>query len=298
VLTFPPALRPGDVIAVAAPSGPLPLADLWRGLAWVRARYRVKLLSSALGRAGYLAGDDTRRRAELARWIADPDVKAIVAGRGGYGATRVLEGLDLAPLAHAPRWIVGFSDITALHLAAGVARVASIHGPNVTGLGRASPADRAAWLAALERPGSAADWSGLTVVHAGTSRARGPTFGGNLALLEATAAAGRLVVPPGATLMIEDVDEKPYRVDRMLTALRAGGHLARAAAVVFGGFTRCTPGPDGVSVEEVLRDRTADLGVPVVADAPFGHGEVNRAFVLGRMAEVDTSVGAVTFAAM
>lgn len=98
------------------------------------------------------------------------------------------------------------------------------------------------------------------------------------------AAAGRLVVPRGAILALEDVTERPYRIDRMLTSLLLGGHLARASAIVFGDFTQCDPGPDGVTVEEVLRDRTSGLGIPVVARAPFGHGAPNHAFPLGRAA--------------
>lgn len=281
---FPPALRPGDLVAVVAPSGPLPPGDFWRGLAWVRDRYRVRMSPGVLSRAGYLAGDDARRGSELSKALGDRDVKAVIAGRGGYGAMRLLEGLRPEALAIAPRWLVGFSDITALHVLAADAGVASIHGPNVTGLGRASPANRAAWLAALERPGAGAVWRGLRVLNGG--EARGPVAGGNLALLEAMAAAGRLSLPQGCVLMLEDVDERPYRVDRMLTSLRLGGQLARAAAVVLGGFTRCAPGPDGVTVDDVLAGRTAALGVPVLAGAPFGHGDQNLAFILGREATV------------
>jgi muramoyltetrapeptide carboxypeptidase len=108
--------------------------------------------------------------------------------------------------------------------------------------------------------------------------------GGNLALVAAMAAGGALVVPDKAIVVLEDVTERPYRVDRMLTSLLLGGHLARASAIVFGAFTQCEPGPDGVTVDEVLRERTSGLGVPVVAGAPFGHAAPNFAFPLGRVA--------------
>ncbi len=255
------------------------------------------MTSAVLARSGYLAGEDARRGEELSRALAKPAVKAIVAGRGGYGAMRLLESLTLGPLAAAPRWVVGFSDVTALHGAASEAGVASIHGPNVSGLGRTSPVNRAAWLAALERPEAGAAWPGLSVVHRGQRGvARGPTTGGNLALVAAMAAAGHAAVPEGAVLVLEDTDEKPYRVDRMLTSLRLCGALGRASAVVFGGFTRCAAGADRVSVEEVLAERTRDLGVPVLAGAPFGHGDENRAFILGREAVVIAGdIGTVTF---
>ena len=284
MLVIPPPLRAGDLVAVIAPSGPLPLDAFWRGLAWVRDRYRVLASPRILSRAGYFAGDDARRHAELRRALRHPDVKAVLVARGGYGAMRVLEGAGLEALADAPRWIVGFSDVTALHLMAARAGVASVHGPNVTGLGKASPADRSAWLAALERPAREDLWEGLVTVQKGTGR--GVVCGGNVALVEAMVGAGRLKLPDGGVLMLEDVDERPYRLDRMLTSLRMGGHLSRLSAIVLGEFARCGAGPDGVTVDAVLAERTSGLGIPVLSNGPFGHGEVNRAFTLGQEAAV------------
>jgi muramoyltetrapeptide carboxypeptidase len=286
-LAIPPRLAPGDLVAVVAPSSPFPWDQLWPGLAWLRARYRLRISAAMLSRDGYLAGSDARRARELAAAVLDDEVKAIVVARGGYGAMRVLEEVPWEALARRPKWLVGFSDVTALHAMAWAAGVCSVHGPNVTGLGRdASPAVRAAWLACVEGSTHARAWRGLQVLRGGT--AAGPMLGGNLALLHAMAAAGRLVVPPaGAVLALEDVGEAPYRVDRMLTSLRLTGVLGRAAAIVLGGFDRCTPGPDGRTVGEVLIERTADLGIPVLGGAPFGHGSHNEAFVLGRKVRIE-----------
>jgi muramoyltetrapeptide carboxypeptidase len=291
---YPPAVAPGDLVAVVAPSSPFAMAEFWRGLAWIRDRYRVRASPSVLSRDAYLAGDDARRTEELAGAMVDGEVKAILAARGGYGVTRIVGALPWDAFAKSPKWMVGFSDITALHLEAARRGIASIHAPHVTGLGReASPWTRAKWLAALERPTAPSVWRGLSVVHAGSragergdEEAQGPLVGGNLALVEAMAAAGRLVIPSGAVLVLEDVTERPYRIDRMLTSLSLGGHLARASAIVFGGFTQCEPGADGRTVEEVLAERTKNLGVPVLAGAPFGHGMANDAFVLGAHARV------------
>jgi len=282
---IPPPLAPGDTVVVVAPSSPFPRDELWRGLAWLRSRYRVRIAPGVFERDGYLAGADERRREELARALSDPDAKAVVAVRGGYGALRVVDEVGWDALVRKPKWVVGFSDITALHAMAWRAGVAAVHGPNVTGLSLAAPPSvRAAWLAALERPTAPRVWRGLRVIHAG--QARGPLVGGNLAMIHAMASAGRLLVPDGAVLALEDVTEAPYRVDRMLTSLHLGGHLARVSAIVFGGFDRCSPGPDGRTIDEVLEERTRSLGVPVLGQAPFGHGRINEAFVIGMTALV------------
>ncbi len=286
-------------MAIVAPASPFDREELFRGLAWLGSRYRLVLRSDMLTRTGYLAGPDVRRASELAQAIADPSINAVVCARGGYGAMRILDAIPWSALAARPKWLVGFSDVTALHLSAIASGVASIHGPNVTGLGRSiTPAERASLLDALEGGGAALRWTGLRALSAEAADVpvEGPLVGGNLALVEAMAAAGRLVVPAGAILALEDVTERPYRVDRMLTALRLGGVLQRARAIVFGGFTSCEPGPDGTTVEDVLKDRTADLGIPVASCAPFGHGAPNHAFVVGARVRLDVRAGVLATA--
>ena len=276
---------------MVAPASPFDREELFRGLAWLRTRYRLTLSSSLLSRSGFLAGDDARRAGELASAMVHPEVEAIVCARGGYGAMRILDALPWATFAARPRWIAGFSDVTALHLTAASHGVCSLHAMNVTGLGRKITAqERQTLIHALEGQ-PLAPWEGLQLLHAGTRathpRARGPLFGGNLTLVASMAAAGRLAVPEGAIVLLEDVTERPYRIDRMLTALRLGNHLARASALVFGGFTECAPGPDGVTTDQVLRERSADLGIPVLAGAPFGHGAPNAPFIHGAIAALD-----------
>lgn len=285
----PPSIRPGALVAVVAPAGPFDRGYLFPGLAWLRTRYRVRVSAHILDRDGYLAGNDARRAKELAAAMTDPDVDAIYCARGGYGAMRIIDDLPWDEFAKRPKWLAGFSDVTALHVMANARGVATIHSPNVTGLGLslASPSERLALIDALEGL-PLAPWRALEIIRAGS--ARGPIVGGNLALVAAMAAANRLVVPDGAIVALEDITEKPYRVDRMLTSLLLGGHLARASAIVFGGFTQCDAGPDGVTVEHVLRERTASLSIPVVAGAPFGHANPNRPFVLGADAELEGDV--------
>ena len=285
---FPPPLRPGDTIAVVAPSSPFEHVLGWRGLGFLAERYRLRYDRKALfARRGYLAGDDARRREALAAALADPDVAAILAARGGYGANRFAHGVDFAQLRARPRWIIGFSDVTALHVEASRAGVASLHASHLTSLGRADRHARSGLLEALEDPLRTRAFEGLATVAPG--RAEGPLFGGNLTVLHACAAAGRLVVPDGAIFFFEDVTERPYRIDRMLTTLAVGGHLSRAAGFLIGDFTQCDPGPDRVTVADVVRERLADLGVPVVTGAPVGHGSVNEPVVVGAPTLLDAT---------
>ena len=285
----PPALRPGSVVAAFAGSSPFDATLVWRGLGWLSERYRVVFEHGMFTRDGYLAGNDDRRAAELVRWLEDDRVEAVIAARGGYGLSRIVDRVDWARFAAHPKWIVGFSDVTALHVEAARVGVRSIHGPNVAGVGRADVWTRDRFVASLESPDAPLAWMGLAPLVPGV--AEGPLVGGNLTLLHACAAAGRLLIPEGAVLLLEDVTERPYRIDRMLTTLSS--HLARASAIVLGEWTDCPPGPDRVTVEQVLRERLSGLGVPVVFGAPVGHGRWNAPVVLGRRVQVDAAAGVV-----
>ncbi len=283
----PPALKPGDRIAVIAPSGPFEPALGWRGLGWLASRYRVEFSRAIFRSEGYLAGSRQRRASELARAIEEPEVRAVVAMRGGYGLHHIAHLPDWNAFARCPKWIVGFSDVTALHVEATRAGVMSLHAPMVALLGRGCHADRSRWVSAIEEPCDQRCWSDLQVFHEGS--ARGTLFGGNLTVLHACAASGRLRVPERAILLLEDVTERPYRLDRMLTTLIVGGHLERVRGVVLGEFTDCHPGADGVRAERVLRDVLAPLGVPVVAGLPVGHGMRNEPIVIGASASLEAN---------
>lgn len=287
----PPALEPGARVAVIAPSGPFDRTLLLRGVAWLGERYRVEFDWRACAREGFLAGSDERRLAELNRALERDDVAAIVAARGGYGLTRIVHRAHFAALRRSPKWLVGFSDITALHLEALAHGVASLHAENVCGLGRGDAHARKAWLSVLEAPLTPRTIHGLVALRGGT--AQGPLAGGNLTLLFTQAAAGRLRFPDGAVVVLEDVTEAAYRVDRMLTALLVGGAFDRVSAVVLGDFTDCPPSR-GVSVDAVLAERLGELRVPVLRGFGFGHGERNLPLVFGVPARVDATAGTLT----
>jgi muramoyltetrapeptide carboxypeptidase len=284
---FPSPLGPGDAVAVVAPSGPFDRAAAMRGIAWLERRYRVVRGPTLFARSGFLAGTDRRRTAELQKAL-DSDVRAIIAARGGYGLARIASLLDWRGILQRPKWLVGFSDFTVLHAESWRRGLASVHASMVCTLG-AVPATRPQWVDTLEDPSRERSWDALVSWRSG--RAFGTLVGGNLAILHSMAASGRLRVPRGAVVLLEDIGERPYRVDRMLTDLIAGGHLRRAAGVVVGDFTDCSPGPDGRSIEQVLRERLLTLNVPVAAGFPSGHGKRNDAIVFGRRAHLDARRG-------
>jgi len=290
-MIVPPALRPGDTVRAIAPAGPFDRALVLRGLGWLAGRYRVKFEPGLFARDGFLAGSDARRLSELNAALRDPAAAAVIASRGGYGLTRIAHTADIGALRKQPKWLVGFSDITVLHVEAQRNGVASLHATNVAGLGRADSSVRSDFVTALERPNAIRSFAGLKCLRGGL--ARGLVAGGNLTLLFTCAAAGRLSFADGTVLLLEDVGEAPYRVDRMLSALLASGALDRIGAVVVGDFTDASPGRYGVEIEAVLTERLGALGVPVVAGFPVGHGRRNVPVHFGAPAEVDATGGTV-----
>jgi muramoyltetrapeptide carboxypeptidase len=287
-LVIPPALAPGATVRVIAPASPFDRTLALCGIAFLGERYRVQFDWRMFERDGFLAGSDARRRAELAQAVAAPEVAAVIAARGGYGITRIANDVDFSALRRSPKWLVGFSDVTALHLEAQAVGVASLHAHHAAGLGRGDAQARSAWLRALEVPLAPRRLQGQSLR---TGIARGPLWGGNLTVLFTCAVTGRLRLPPGAILALEDVTEVSYRIDRMLSALRVGGHLQGIAGVAVGGFTDCPPGQHGVSVEQVLQRELSSWGVPVVTGLPFGHDLPNQPLLLGAEAELDGDAG-------
>ncbi len=278
----PHPLRPGQILSVVAPSGPFDVEAFHRGIAFLRERYEVRYDESITTRHGFLAGDDGRRLAELRNALAD-DSHALIAVRGGYGATRLLPDLGVEEIAAANKPLVGFSDVTALHAAWARAGVGSWHAPMVAWLGNADGDAKQQWTDALE--GAPTTFDGLVPIH--ESRAvQGHLVGGNLAVLAAL--AGTPHAPPldDAVLLLEEVGEAPYRIDRMLTTLRQAGWFDRVAGVLFGQLHQCE-GRYDTTAEEVVRAHFRDTSCSAWLGAPVGHGPENTAVPLGARVEIE-----------
>lgn len=291
---LPPPLRPGDRLRVIAPSGTLrELAAFEQGVNLWRSRgYQVELSPGFDGRWGYLAGTDSDRRQQLEMALKDPKCGAILCARGGYGGARLLE--DWVWPEVEPKWLIGFSDVTSLLWSFSNQQISGLHGPLLTTL-----AQEPQW--SIER---LFNW---VEGRSALPNLQGQGWGGGEAsgvLLPAnlTVATHILHTPlqpdlTGVVLAFEDVSEAPYRIDRMLTQWRLCGAFKQVRAIALGRFSQCQPPANipSFTVEEVLRDRLGDLGIPIVSDLPFGHDGPNAALPVGRWVTLDGDKGLLSF---
>ena len=295
-LVRPPLLKGGDRVAMISPSshqGRSPQSFLPDAMILLSGwGLEVQPLPEQELRHLYFAGTDAQRAAAFQQLYLDPEIRALFVTRGGYGAARFLPLLNAERIAAAPpKAVVGFSDATSLfawlHALAGVQ---TIHGPALAAPGALTSAKKEENLSALNRllfdPGYRPDFVLQPLAGPAASETlRGPVIGGNLAVLQATLGTPWAPDPRGAILFLEEVGEQPYRIDRMLTHLRAAGLFEGLRAIVFGHLERCDEEPPGL-LHEVLRDIFAAVPFPVYEGMAAGHGEPNLAFPLGGEAQL------------
>ena len=309
---YPPALRPGDRIGLVAPASNAYEAEEIKIAQETMQQYGFEVvLGQHIGdQYGYLAGQDRDRAADLNAMFARSDIKGIATFRGGYGCCRILPYLDYEQIRQNPKVLIGHSDITslliAIHQKTGLV---TFHGPS--GLTRVgdyamnhlrrtvmtpSPAGQ---IAAPETPpGVTEPDDRLITLHPG--QATGPLIGGNLTLV--TNLLGTPYEPDtrGKILFLEEIGEEPYRIDRMLTQLLLAGKLQAAAGIAFGHFTDCYPKEhqptfmQTLSLETVLRDRTAGLKQPILYNLMFGHLRRNATLPIGVQAKLDATAQTLT----
>ncbi|MEU7201463.1 LD-carboxypeptidase [Streptomyces sp. NPDC045470] len=300
----PRCLVPGDRVALVAPSGPVTPerldagADLLRG--WDLDPVEAPHVRGRHATLPYLAATDGERASDLQEALCDPGIAAVFAARGGYGAQRMADLVDWTAVraafrAHGPKPLVGFSDVTALHEAFAVrAGAATLHGPAVAGeVFLKDEPTREHLRRTLFAPASVRAVTSPAARPLVPGRASGVTLGGCLSLLAADlgtphARAGAA----GGLLLLEDVGEPAYRVDRALTQLLRAGWLSGVAGVVLGSWARCGPYEE---VRAVLLDRLGPLGVPVAEEFGFGHGDSALTMPLGVRAELDATAGTLTY---
>jgi muramoyltetrapeptide carboxypeptidase len=293
-MRFPPALQAGSRVALVAPSGPLrDENDLARAVENVRAHgWEPVVGDHVLERDGYLAGSDEHRAADLNRFARDPDIDAVWCIRGGYGAMRLLHDLDYDAWRHRPRTLIGYSDITALHAAIGQrTELVTVHGP--TARGELCDLSLDSFRSALALADSQASQPYLMSANAAIplvpGRTAGRLVGGNLALVAALVGTPFAWNLDGAILILEDVGESVYRLDRMLEQLWLSGGLRHVAGLVFGQFTEI---PDDAAnadrpLERLLRETAERCGVPALMNFPVGHVDRQFTIPLGATGHLD-----------
>ncbi|WP_414575338.1 S66 peptidase family protein [Anabaena sp. CCY 9402-a] len=291
---LPAPLRPGDLLRVITPSGALRefkalqlSIEIWRSRG-----YRVEVSDNIHYSWGYLADKDENRRHQLATAWQDPDCRGILCARGGFGSTRILENWSWETNSSTPKWLIGFSDITALLWSLYNAGISGVHAPVMTTL-----ADEPTW--SIER---LFNWvEGRPLEHLkgcpwGGGVVTGLLLPGNLTVATHLLATPLLPNLDGVILALEDVTEAPYRIDRMLTQWRLSGVLGKVKGIALGSFSRCEPPANipSFSVEEVVRDRLGGLNIPIVSDLPFGHDSPNAALPVGAIATLDADQGVLS----
>ena len=289
-LARPPALRPGDRVAVLSISSPADQTDLAIGLDTLRfAGIEPVVYPSARDNGSmrpYLAGDDAMRAGDLHAALTDPSIAGIIFATGGSGSQRTLEAFDFSGIAgQPPKVLAGYSDVTGVLEAVGrKLGWASLMSPMVTSGGPTGHYSFASMLRALMHPERSTQISYPEATTLVGGVAAGRTMGGNLTLIAASIGTATSWPAEGGILLVEDIDEQEFRLDRMLTQLRRSGYLNGVAGVVAGTFVNCG---SSELIQQILLERLGDLGVPMIAWANVGHGGYFQTFPIGVAAELD-----------
>lgn len=288
----PIRLRKGDCVGITAPASCFDREAFQKGVERIKdLGFRVKIPGAVSCRLRYLAGSDEHRAKAFMECWSDPEVKAVLCARGGYGSMRILPALDFQAMKKAPKIFVGFSDISALlNTVNQKCNLAVFHGPVATSLAE-NRGDAQSLFNALARsspPVLAAPTP--EVIFPGT--AQGAVAGGNLSTI--TGLAGTPWRPDfkGKILFLEDVGEAPYRIDRMLFQMKRAGMLDGIKGLALGDFAGCGDWPQ---IKPVLEDAFRDMEIPVISGFPAGHGPVNQTFPMGVEARLDSQAGTLEF---
>lgn len=293
----PPRLRPGDVIGIIAPaSAPSSVEKIEKGAVYFeKLGYRVKLGKNVKASHGHLAGTDAQRIADLNEMLRDPEIKAIFAVRGGYGTPRILPFIDYSALRQHPKIIVGYSDITGLQLAIfRKTKLITFSGPmpGVEFWNNPDPYTEEHFWRLITSPcaGPLPQPAQLPLETRRAGTAEGILMGGNLSLI--TSSLGTPFIPGfrRSLLVLEEIDEEPYRADRMLTHLRNAGVLHAINGLILGHFTGCVPSDakkPHLTMEQVLQEVVGWVKVPTVAQFQYGHIPQKLTVPLGVLARLN-----------
>lgn len=288
-LTIPAYLKEGDTVVIISPSGVVDRDVILKAVAILKASgFNVVLGENVFRQNGCFAGSDRERLSDLQHATDDPDVRAVFCSRGGYGISRIIDRVDFSSLKKHPKWYVGFSDITVLHLWLNrLCGLVSLHAemPLNYSNPKKSAESYSSVIKALKGEPETITWKSS---HHATVSIRGPLTGGNLSLIYSLTGTPAEPDTDGSVLFIEEVGEYYYHLDRMMTSLRLTGKLNNLAAMIVGGMEKMEQGNViyNKSAEEIILDIAGHYNYPIIFNFPAGHISDNRAFYMGREAVV------------
>lgn len=292
-------LKYGDTIGIVAPASPVEETEVMKAKAeFIQMGFNIRLGDSCFEHyGGYLAGTPELRAADIHAMFSNQDIDAIICLRGGYGSPQLLNLLDYHVIANNPKLFVGYSDITALHIAfLQKAGLMTIHGPMATRFGNLDPFSKDYMIRALMVPeplGQIANPECEPTCCLVKGKAQGRIVGGNLSLISATLGTPYEIDTKGKILFLEDVGEEPYAIDRMLTQLAIAGKFDDAVGIVLGTWEGCQSKvrPDSFTVEDLFDMIIAPFQKPTIYNVQIGHGEHNITLPLGVRASLDATEG-------
>ncbi len=292
-LIQPPHLKAGDTVAIIAPSGVLMNDDnsIQLGAALLKSwKLNVVWGKHLLKRNGHFAGTDEERAADFQWALDDPKIKAIWCARGGYGSVRVLDKLDYTKFKVKPKWIIGYSDITAFHNQLHNEGYQSIHALMCTTL-KNEPEKIKETIASFKNVifGKSTAYTVPGSQYNKTGKTSGPLVGGNLTLLHTMLGSVTSINMKGKILFIEEIGEYAYHIDRMLQSLKRAGYFEGCKGLIVGDISRVRKNTTafGRTIEEIVLDVVADYDFPVLFNFPAGHEDDNRALILGKTVELN-----------